>query len=136
MARVFLLRKSLRVYLTLGKAAYARFALSVFLPRSSLVNARRMARVFLLRKSLGTYLAPSQALRSPAFCCWLWTVKTRAMDFRTDLILAILEAAPSVTLATCNSESSLRRSVSVLRSSSLDKSLNSYALTILEIVDY
>ena len=86
--------------------------------------------VFIL-KSLDTYLDPAAALRSPSFCCWLCTVRIRAMFLRTDLILAILEAAPPVTLATLSSESSLRLASRRVRRSSLVLSRSSYALTIL-----
>lgn len=40
------------------------------------------------------------ASRTRCFCDWWYTVRTRAMFFRTNLILASLDAAPPVTCAT------------------------------------
>lgn len=62
-----------------------------------------MARVFLARRSVGLYL-PQLCSRSRCFCVWLYTVKTRAMLLRTNLILASLDAAPPVTFATRSCE--------------------------------
>merc|ERR1719416_254076 len=120
----------------MGKRVSFFFCFKVFWAFCSLVNALRMALVFFILKSLLINLEPAEAFRIPSFCCWLCTVRTRAMDLRTCLILAILEAAPPVTLATWRSARVLRFSLRVLRSSSLGSPLSSYALTILNIYYY
>merc|ERR1719450_1760163 len=84
-----------------------------------------MALVFLGRRSNGKYFLPLYCFLASAFCFWLYTVKMRAMDLRTTLILASFEAAPPETLATRScassafiSSSSLRSSLEVLERSS------------------
>ena len=83
-------------------------------PRTSLgFNALRNARVFFARSNLGLYfiLLPvfvrsppafffNTCLRISVFALVFKTVSTRAMFFRTTLILESFEAAPPVTLAT------------------------------------
>merc|ERR1719371_29743 len=76
-----------RAYLRLGKYISFFRCLSVFRDASSADKARRIARVFFARKSSGTCL-PQVCLRRRAFWFWLYTVKTRAIDLRTTLILA------------------------------------------------
>lgn len=59
-----------------------------------------MARVNFGRKSSGWYFNADQCVRNSVLLFWWSTVNTRAIDFRTTLIFANLEAAPPVTLAT------------------------------------
>ena len=58
--------------------------LRVFLDFSAFVRALRMARVFLALRSLEMYFCPADALRIPSFCCWLRTVRMRAIDLRKE----------------------------------------------------
>lgn len=50
------------------------------------LRARRIARVFLILKSKGLYFFPLKLSCNLAFCVWLITVKTRAIDLRTTLL--------------------------------------------------
>lgn len=68
-------------------------------------------------------------LLTRAFCVWLYTVRTRAIDLRTTLIFASLEAAPPVTFETRNCASSFLRSSRRFRRASLFSSRSSWALS-------
>merc|ERR1719446_151666 len=83
----------------------------------SVFKERRMARVFFGRRSKGWYFLPLYCFLASAFCFWLYTVRIRAIDFRTILILASFEAAPPATFATRSCESSVFISSSSFKSS-------------------
>merc|ERR1719277_2492052 len=113
----------------MGKLLRRVFCLGVFATFCSTLRARRMARVFFGRKSKGVYFLPLHSLRASAFCFWLYTVRIRAIDFRTILIFASLEAAPPATLATRNCANSLFMSSSSFISSFEVFERSSYAFT-------
>merc|ERR1719473_1087304 len=88
-----------------------------------------MARVFFGLRSRGIYFLPLYVLRASAFCFWLWTVRIRAIDLRTILILASFDAAPPATFATRNCASSFFISSRSLSNSFEVLERSSYALT-------
>merc|ERR1719222_276294 len=90
----------------IGKLLSLVFCFVVLANFCSVFSARRMARVFLGRRSSGRYFLPLYSFRASCFCFWLYTVRIRAMDFLTILILASLDAAPPATLATRSCDNS------------------------------
>ena len=64
------------------------------------VRRRLMALVVFDLSSMGQNLFPTTFSLNFDFDNWLWTVKTRAIDFLTDPILESLAGAPPVTCAT------------------------------------
>ncbi|GIL45973.1 hypothetical protein Vafri_3075, partial [Volvox africanus] len=110
---------ALSAYLRVGNAL-ARFScFTSFLFACSLVKARRMARVFLARRSRGKNFRPFffafsslMVFRTAVRWLCLYTVSTRAIDLRTNLIFESLLGAPPVTFATRRALSSLFKSLS------------------------
>ena len=64
------------------------------------VRRRLIALVVFDLSSMGTNLVPTTFSLNFDLANWLWTVKTRAIDFLTDPILESLAGAPPVTWAT------------------------------------
>merc|ERR1719424_399523 len=116
-------------YRRIGKLLSLVFWRVVLANVCSVFSARRIARVFLGRRSRGVYFLPLYSLRASCFCFWLYTVRMRATDLRTILILASLEAAPPATLATRSWDSSVFISSSSFRSSLEVLERSSCALT-------
>merc|ERR1719277_1845971 len=108
------------------RRVFSRAVLAIF---CSTFKARRMARVFFGRRSNGVYFLPLHSLRASAFCFWLYTVRIRAMDFRTIFIFANFDAAPPATFATRNCASSLFMSSNSFSNSFEVLDRNSYAFT-------
>ncbi len=86
-----------------------------------LVSRLRIALVFLGRKSRGKYFFLLYACRKLAFCVWLMTVSTWAMDSLTTLIFESLLGAPPVTLATLKRANSAFNSFNYIVSTSICK---------------
>merc|ERR1719313_466897 len=113
----------------IGKFWSRVFCFRVFLHFCSVERRRRIARVFFGLRSLAVYFLPLYSLRASSFCFWLYTVSTRAIDFRTILILASFEAAPPATFATRSCPSSALSSSSSLSNSFEVFSRSSWDLT-------